>query len=538
MAFGGGSGQRAALSAEGHTTVSEVWNLALPPATSLVGGASGLGRSVTWAVTLRAAFPLFGALEKGYLALARPALAQRLDSSLTTAYLISELGRAGASALVMDGSTLSEDVALADGLGLPLFVLPEGTDLHQVERDILRTLVDREGQLARHEIEARQGFQQALRRGGIQAVLDELSRVTWSSVLIRDQSGTMVGRSDASNDASKLVETPFPIQVAGRSLGQLILSSDPGRGNPLDACRARQAAEVCGIEMLERLARQETEERLGADLAQRLLDETQEGEETASRLLRLGYDLSPERKHVVTALVATADEGQHGTAPYVARDLQWAAQRDGAGAVTLRYRDYWLTLYALGGLAAEQGDATPGAQGLMRRWLRQALSGTLGPVSRLHCRVGVSRVVEGGAGCEGQDTIASLRTAVHQALDALELGQRISGLESPYYYEELGLYRLLAGLHARDELSRFYEETLGVLVRYDQDHGTELLHTLEVFFGQNANASQTSRALFIHRNTLGYRLQRIAEITGLDLNDAEARLAFQLALKVHRLSSG
>jgi len=421
-------------------------------------------------------------------------------------------------------------------LGLPLFALPEGADLHQVERDILRTLVDREGQLARHEIEARQGFQQALRRGGIQAVLDELSRITWASVLIRDQGGAVAGHSEASDDASRSVEAAFPIQVAGHSLGQLILSSDPGRGNPLDACRARQAAEVCGIEMLERLARQETEERLGADLAQRLLDETQEGEETASRLLRLGYDLSPGRKHVATALVVTADESQRGTAPYAARDLQWAAQRDGADAVTLRYRGCWLTLYALG-MTTEQGGAQS-AQGLIRRWLQQALSGTLGPVTRLHFRVGVSRVVERGAGCEGQDTIASLRTAVHQALDALELGQRINGLESPYYYEELGLYRLLAGLRARDELSRFYEETLGVLVRYDQNHGTELVHTLEVFFRQNANASQTSRALFIHRNTLGYRLQRIAEITGLDLNDAEARLAFQLALKVHRLSTG
>jgi len=135
-----------------------------------------------------------------------------------------------------------------------------------------------------------------------------------------------------------------------------------------------------------------------------------------------------------------------------------------------------------------------------------------------------------------QDTIAHLRTAVHQAIDALELGQRISSCESPYYYDELGLYRLLTSLRERDEWRRFYQETLGVLVGYDREHTTDLVHTLEVFFEQNANASQTSRVLFVHRNTLNYRLQRIAEITGLDLNDAEARLAFQLALKVHRLS--
>jgi purine catabolism regulator len=124
---------------------------------------------------------------------------------------------------------------------------------------------------------------------------------------------------------------------------------------------------------------------------------------------------------------------------------------------------------------------------------------------------------------------------VSQALDAWELGHHISDLSSPYYYEELGLYRLLAGLRARDELRRFYDETLGPLVRYDHAHGTDLTHTLEVFFEQNANASQTSRALYVHRNTLNYRLQRIAEISGLDLDQAEARLAFQLALKFHHL---
>ena len=56
--------------------------------------------------------------------------------------------------------------------------------------------------------------------------------------------------------------------------------------------------------------------------------------------------------------------------------------------------------------------------------------------------------------------MAGLRTAVCQALDAWELGQRITDLESPYLYEEMGLYRLLASLRDRDELRRFYHEAL------------------------------------------------------------------------------
>jgi PucR family transcriptional regulator, purine catabolism regulatory protein len=121
-------------------------------------------------------------------------------------------------------------------------------------------------------------------------------------------------------------------------------------------------------------------------------------------------------------------------------------------------------------------------------------------------------------------------------LGAREVGRHVN-LPSPYYYEQMGLYRLLTELRGRDELARFYDETLGDLVRYDRAHGTELVRTLEAFFAENANASRTARVLYVHRNTLNYRLQRIVDITGLDLNDAEARLAFQLALKVHHLAA-
>jgi len=76
---------------------------------------------------------------------------------------------------------------------------------------------------------------------------------------------------------------------------------------------------------------------------------------------------------------------------------------------------------------------------------------------------------------------------------------------------------------------------LASLVAYDNENNTELVGTLEAFFAQNTNVSRTAKALYVHRNTLTYRLQRIVEISGFDLDDAESRLAFQVALKVHHL---
>ncbi|MCK4901006.1 MAG: helix-turn-helix domain-containing protein, partial [Anaerolineales bacterium] len=73
------------------------------------------------------------------------------------------------------------------------------------------------------------------------------------------------------------------------------------------------------------------------------------------------------------------------------------------------------------------------------------------------------------------------------------------------------------------ELSAFQEETIGPLLAYDGNE--ELIRTLESYFKHNANLSQTAEALFIHRNTLLYRMERIAQILDLDFNNPENRLA-------------
>ncbi len=182
--------------------------------------------------------------------------------------------------------------------------------------------------------------------------------------------------------------------------------------------------------------------------------------------------------------------------------------------VVVPYKEYLFCFYQVG---------QPVSDSRLKGWINEAVVSQPGR----RCQVGVSRIVEG---------ISGLRRGVSQAIDAWKVGQGVDGKTSPFFYDDLGLYRFLVSLRARDELKEFYTEILGQLVRYDASHNTELVHTLEVFFARNTNVSEAARVLHVHRNTLNYRLQRIVEICGLDLYDAEARLALQLALKIHRLS--
>ncbi|MGF1471693.1 MAG: PucR family transcriptional regulator [Rubrobacteraceae bacterium] len=88
---------------------------------------------------------------------------------------------------------------------------------------------------------------------------------------------------------------------------------------------------------------------------------------------------------------------------------------------------------------------------------------------------------------------------------------------------------LLNTLSRSEDLARF-ARLVHPLADYDEDRGSDLIKTLSVYFETGANASETADRLFLHRNSLLYRLERIQELTGLDLREPEARLALQLGL--------
>lgn len=88
---------------------------------------------------------------------------------------------------------------------------------------------------------------------------------------------------------------------------------------------------------------------------------------------------------------------------------------------------------------------------------------------------------------------------------------------------------MLEGL-ARSADLRPFRELVERIEAYDRKHNSDLIRTLRVFFAANANASEAADRLYLHRNSLPYRLARVQELTGLDLKDHRARLALQIGL--------
>jgi len=132
--------------------------------------------------------------------------------------------------------------------------------------------------------------------------------------------------------------------------------------------------------------------------------------------------------------------------------------------------------------------------------------------------------------------VSSWRTSYREAAQAADLSQRLKA-ETPLYIADLGIYTFLTNTGYRDDLLALRDRTIGQLINQEERQHTDLLLTLEAFFQTHGNQTQTAELLNVHRNTLGYRLNRITEMTGLDLDQPDVRLAVQLALKIHRLLS-
>ena len=129
------------------------------------------------------------------------------------------------------------------------------------------------------------------------------------------------------------------------------------------------------------------------------------------------------------------------------------------------------------------------------------------------------------------DNIKDLARSYKEAQVALEVGKVFDTEKNIISYENLGIGRLIYQLPTT-LCDMFLQEVFkkGSLESLD----SETLMTIQCFFENNLNVSETSRKLFVHRNTLVYRLEKIRKLTGLDLREFEHAITFKVALMVKK----
>lgn len=135
--------------------------------------------------------------------------------------------------------------------------------------------------------------------------------------------------------------------------------------------------------------------------------------------------------------------------------------------------------------------------------------------------------------------ISDFRRAYECALRSLEVGQALNeGTYTVAQYEELGIFRMLPVGAGIDGIRQFCRDNLGPIIEYDARHGTDLISTLRVYLEHNQNSSKAAKALFIHYNTLRYRLDCINGLLHGSLEEPKKRLEIEFALQMFHFMGG
>ncbi len=154
--------------------------------------------------------------------------------------------------------------------------------------------------------------------------------------------------------------------------------------------------------------------------------------------------------------------------------------------------------------------------------LARSISDSLSSEFYTHALVGIGTPVVG---------VKDLARSFKEAQVALEVGKVFDTERNIVSYEHLGIARLIYQLPTT-LCEMFLKEIfkVGSIETLDQ----ETLFTIQRFFENNLNVSETSRKLFVHRNTLVYRLEKIKKLTGLDLREFDDAIVFKVALMVKK----
>jgi purine catabolism regulator len=308
------------------------------------------------------------------------------------------------------------------------------------------------------------------------------------------------------------------LQVEKRVAGYLSLLTPTGALEEFERLVLTYGSEVCALQLAKTRAIATAVEQTRGDWVQMWLSGTSADDDMLSaRAEQSGFD--PASLYVVASFRAVSGSGVPLTLDSLIGFVRDDLTRRQIEFAIGQYVDLIVLLYPLDTL-----QALPRARQQIE-YLRGQLQvrspgGTVA--------AGLSRPIQG---------LINLRDAYREAKDALTIAHQLGDHDRSTYYGDLKLYQLLLAVKDRTlpHMRRFYDEALAPLVEHDDRKQGDLIRTLNGFFEANGNLAKAAADLDVHRNTLVYRLDRISELTGLDLNDPENRLILHLALKVQRV---
>jgi hypothetical protein len=411
--------------------------------------------------------------------------------------------------LVLRSSTRpdAEQLFVIERLGHLLGAALVDAELH--ERDHRRTVeLDSANTDLRHREAVQEEFIHLVATGTELDLATSLSRLTGCAVVLRDAFAHETTRVKLADEPPVARNgDPLVAVIGGRpefGTVELEMPTDKGQGNENANFALQYASVALGLLRAHAAAMSEMENRLSRDLLEDLFDGIP-GEVAIDRAAAQGHDLRV--RHDLVVSMWSSDTGSRANDRDVDR-IRTAMAHQRLPCLVTRNQGIVVVL-------AHHGVDI----GRLYEDLCRAHGDTDGVIAK-------------GESISSPEHIPRAYEQAKRALTALRQSSDARGFIA---YSDLGVERILALDGNVGEVERLINDWLGDLMCYDDDHGTDLVPTLATYLDLGGKYDDTARALFIHRNTLRYRLSRITEISGHDLADVDTKLNLHLAVRAWRL---
>jgi purine catabolism regulator len=534
--------------------LGDILRLALPLKTMVVGGASEARRPIRWVTVLTSWIDLPEQVKPKDLVIIPLHLQEQLAVADFSARL-QTLAELSISAAILFRDVPASVAKSAGKSNLPLIITPTDLSVRETHRSIAALLVDRQQATSERAMQLYRRLSEMSREGqGLQAMTDVMTNLTGKIVIVQDKrleiraeswpSDTRVDQELLRRSVKQREQLPailrnrkaaararqsywqqiLPVENMGRLISPIV-SGDRARGylsvigaagslDLLDSLTTEHGAAACALEMAKVKAVSEARKSLRGDFLEGLLAGTLPEQEIERLAGRLDHDTR--QPHAILTL-AWMGENQ----PSLRRletTVNWLITNHSRPAIVHDYGGQHLCVFQ----ALKSGDSLEAAHELTRRLSEQ-----------IEVEFADAQLIGGMSG--PAETLGDWPRVYKEALQAMDVGERLGLHHQIVEFNSLGVYQLLSELEDIPAVQSFALQIIGPLVAYDKDHRGSLVQTLEAYFNHHGNISQTAESLFVHRNTLLYRMDRIQELTEQDLNNADMRLALHLSLKLWQL---
>jgi purine catabolism regulator len=515
-------------------------------ALTLVAGDRGVSRPIRWAHVSELKDPT--RFLRGGEVLLTTGLGMRGGAQVQAAY-VEQLAEARLAALGLGlgfafKTTPSAVIEAADRAGFPVFEVPFEVPFIAITEALFSRLVNEQYVLLQRAGTVQQTLSRLLLEGaGLDALLGAYARMTGTRGLLFDLHGEVVAAAPGAgallqpravwaeiqalrpegNEFSMSLSDEvgsrslLPILVGGSPAGFLVLHRED-RPEPFHQVVVHHLATAIALELAKAQAVARTERRLVGDFLDALLEGELSADETRRRLRFLGLGQSP----AVAVLVARANlevpsAAGDGATEALRRLVEDRLSRKPGPYAASVHDDLVVALFEAGDPAAARATAEAVADGVRSR----------GVAARF------------GLGTPASDPRA-LRRTYQEARFALAAAATVEAPPANRVasVEDLGSHRLLLALQEDAALEALSRGLLAPLRAYDQRQHGDLVASLRTFLEHNGNWEAAARALAVHRHTLRYRIRRVAELTGRDLDSAADRVEFWLALQAADVLGG